>query len=228
MVGPSGGRSSLPWASLLDPVANARALGDIQAQAFRAAGDLVERLAAAADENRRARSPSGDGRPDDPAATNGDAAPMVDAWIEMLRRISIDTFPGTARGDAQRERAEIDIRGGSPGPCLRLSVDESGEKPSGDAEAWLHNGTTTAFGPLRLRVGALWSPGGALLDATVACDPSCIDELPPRSSRGIVLSVAKRAGDARLPAGIFRGVLQVDGAPDVWLPIEVVVTERGS
>jgi hypothetical protein len=217
----------LPWASLLDPVANARALGDIQAQALRAAGDLVERLAAAADENRLSGGRSRERRPDDPAATNGDTAQLIDAWIEMLRRVSTQ-FAGAASGDADHERAEIDIRGGSPGPGLRLVVNESGEKDADDAEVWLHNGTTTAFGPLRLRVGGLWSPGGTLLGVTIECDPSCVEELPARSSRGIALSVAKDGADAPLPAGIFRGVLQVDGAPDVWLPIEVVVTGSGS
>jgi hypothetical protein len=227
MAGPSGGRSSLPWASLLDPVANAKALGDIQAQALRAAGDLVERLAAAADESRLSGAPSREGRPGDPAATNGDAAQLIDAWIEMLRRVSTQVG-GAAPGDADRERAEVDIRGGSPGPGLRLVVNESGEKALDDAEVWLHNGTTTAFGPLRLRVGGLWSPGGTLLDARIECDPSCVEELPARSSRGIVLAVAKDGVDAPLPAGVFRGVLQVDGAPDVWLPIEVLVTGSGS
>jgi hypothetical protein len=227
MAGPSGGRNSLPWASLLDPLANARALGDIQAQALRAAGDLVERLAAAADESRLSGAPSRERRPDDAASTNGDAAQLVDAWIEMLRRVSTQVA-GSAAGGADRERAEIDIGGGGPGAGLRLVVNESGEKPSDDAEVWLHNGTTTGFGPLSLRVGGLWSPGGTLLDATIECDPPCVDELPPRSSRGIVLSVAKDGAGAPLPAGVFRGVLQVDGAPDVWLPIEVVVTGSGS
>ena len=38
------GAGGLPWSSLFDPVANAKALGDVRAHGLRAASDLVERL----------------------------------------------------------------------------------------------------------------------------------------------------------------------------------------
>src|SRR5262245_17490523 len=102
MTGPSDGRSSLPWASLLDPVANARALGDIQAQALRAAGELVERLAAAADEASAARPASAAGGPtsDGSPRPTGDASRLIDAWVEMLQRVS-SSFGGATPGGSR-------------------------------------------------------------------------------------------------------------------------------
>ncbi|HEY1738969.1 MAG TPA: hypothetical protein VGI86_09680, partial [Acidimicrobiia bacterium] len=90
----------------------------------------------------------------------------------------------------------------------------------GHTEAWLHNGTTAGAGPLTLHAGELRAPDGTLLGASVVCDPSRIDSLPGRSSRGVTVSVRRHG---RVRAGIYRGLIQVEGAPDVWLAVEVMV-----
>ena len=87
-------------------------------------------------------------------------------------------------------------------------------------EAWLHNGTTTGVGPLTLHAGELRASDGALLGASVVCDPGRIDSLPGRSSRGITVAVRRHG---RVRAGTYRGLIQVEGAPEVWLAVEVTV-----
>jgi hypothetical protein len=54
----------------------------------------------------------------------------------------------------------------------------------------------------------------------VVCDPGRIDSLPGRSSRGVTVSVRRHG---RVRAGTYRGLIQVEGAPDVWLAVEVIV-----
>jgi hypothetical protein len=73
---------------------------------------------------------------------------------------------------------------------------------------------------LTLRCAALTDAGGEVLAAGVSFDPSEVPLLPPRSSRGVVISVAA-SGPPR-PA-IYRGTIQADGAPALWLPVEVTV-----
>ena len=86
------------------------------------------------------------------------------------------------------------------------------------------SGCTTAprhaAGPLKLRCGALTAPGGEVLEARVDFDPAEVSPLPPRSSRGVTVSVAI-GGEPR--PGIYRGTIQADGAPPLWLPVEVAV-----
>ena len=86
---------------------------------------------------------------------------------------------------------------------------------------WLHNGTSTAVGPLALRCGPLSDADGAVLDgAEVGFEPREVDPLPARSSRAVVVSLAA-AGPLR--PGTYRGTIQAQGAPRLWLPLEVVV-----
>jgi hypothetical protein len=87
-------------------------------------------------------------------------------------------------------------------------------------EVWLHNGTSAAVGPLALRCGALSAASGAVLDARVQFDPAEVPLLPPRSSRGVVISVL---ADGEPRPGVYRGTIQADGAPALWLPVEVAV-----
>jgi hypothetical protein len=86
---------------------------------------------------------------------------------------------------------------------------------------WLHNGTAEAKTGLRLHAGDLRAHDGSTLPASaLRFDPPSLDELPARSSRGVIVTADVADG---LPAGVYRGVLLVAGAPDVWLPIVVTV-----
>jgi hypothetical protein len=207
------------WKSLLDPRANARALGDVQAQALRAAGDLVERLAHSVDgpegESDERTDAAGGG-----SAPSGDAARLVDVWLEMLSRIA-SAFDGSASpGSDQNGRVDVDLLASGGG---RLRLVATPLERSAAAEIWLHNRSAEPISALCLHAGDLLSPAGVPLVATMAFDPCRIDEMPARSSRGVELTVTVHEGAA---PGTFRGVLQIAGAPQAWVALELVVGAR--
>jgi hypothetical protein len=198
-------RSSVP---LFDPVAGMRAVADIQAEGLRAASDLLERVLEP-DERARAEPSPSPSRP-----SERDYAGLLDAWVELLQRASAGLVP---RGDPGHTTISLDSEMASP--PVRLAL-EGAEHASGTAgEVWLHNGTSAAVGPLSLRCGALSAADGAVLDAQVAFDPGELP-LPPRSSRGIIISVLA-VSDPH--PGVYRGTIQAEGAPALWLPLEVTV-----
>ena len=221
MVGQPGEGRGTAWQwAMFDPVANAQALADVQAQALRAAGDLVERLAQSVDGARERRRPNtrNGSAPDGGATAAGDALRLVETWIDLLQRAS-SSFAKAGNGAApDHERVEVHLDGDTPAGTVRLEMLDTSS--GAHTEAWLHNGTTTGVGPLTLHAGELRAPDGALLGATVVCDPSRIDSMPGRSSRGITVSVRRHA---RVRPGTYRGLIQVEGAPDVWLAVEVTV-----
>jgi len=202
------------WASWFDPVANARAFGDIQSQALRAAGDLVDRLAHAVD-----GPPAADGRGDDAAAAepdgSGDAARLVERWAEILGRIARAFDPMSSAAD---RRVDVDLAAGSGG-SLRLTWVAPGPAAG---EAWLRNGGPERVGPLAIRVGELVAADGRNLDATVNVDPEKIEEMPGRSSRGLTISVAPEGTPL---VGVFRALVQVDGVDATWFALEIEVPD---
>jgi hypothetical protein len=54
----------------------------------------------------------------------------------------------------------------------------------------------------------------------VRFDPSELELLPARSSRGVAVSLAAARP---LRPGAYRGAIQARGAPGLWLPLEVVI-----
>ena len=152
-------------------------------------------------ERMLAVEPPAPGAPE-PAA---DYSAVLDAWLDLARRtaagLSAPGHPLTVPIDA------VDI-----GPAVRLLAGES-------VEVWLHNGTTTPAGPFELRCGPLTRVDGTVLDATIRFDPARVESLPGRSSRAVSVAL-----DGAPAAGVYRGVLQADGAPDLWLPLQVTVT----
>lgn len=224
MVGQPGEGRGTAWQwAMFDPVANAQALADVQAQALRAAGDLVERLAQSVDgaRERASAEPENGSAPDGAATAAGDALRLVETWIDLLQRAS-SSFANVATRDSQSTdngRVEVHLDSDAPaGGTVRLEMLDTGS--GAHTEAWLHNGTTTGVGPLALHAGELRAPDGTLLGASVVCDPGRIDSLPGRSSRGVTVSVRRHG---RVRAGTYRGLIQVEGAPDVWLAVEVIV-----
>jgi hypothetical protein len=225
-----------PWASLLDPVANARALADVQALGLRAAGELVERFVRSADDGGPATNsdapPAAGGEPAGSTAAAGPAGEigrLLEVWMELLRQTA-ETFaatngaarPGPHAGSRHEDPpgVRIDLTTGPSSGTPRVAVDTHGAAVDGGAELWLHNDTTQSVGPVELHCGDLRGPEGDLLAATLRFEPARIRELPARSGRGIRVCV--RAPAPLLP-GRYRAVVQVAGAPDVWMPLEVVV-----
>jgi hypothetical protein len=191
--------------NLFDPVAGMQVMADIQAEGLRAAGALLERmLGSEPDTNgNRAESPT------------DDYAALVNAWTELTRR-----FIGGMVEPGQPASVSVSLETNGVGPQVRL-VREPSSTDAVSTDVWLHNGTSSAVGPLVLRCGELRdSDGKKLKGAKVRFDPRKLEPLPARSSRAVTVSLA--ATDELRP-GTFRGTIQAKGAPNLWLPLEVTV-----
>jgi hypothetical protein len=200
---PDGEKAHERSFSRFDPVAGMRAIADIQAEGLRAASSLLERILRSEPDGHGSQSQS-------PA---GDYTSLVDAWTDLLRR----TVAGLAH-PGQPGAVTVPVDSSGVGPPLRLVLREADPAV---VEVWLHNGTSSDVGPLVLRCGELSDSDGTVLDgAEVSFEPRDVALLPARSSRAVVMSLA--AGGALLP-GIYRGTIQAQGAPRLWLPLEVVV-----
>ena len=104
---------------------------------------------------------------------------------------------------------------------MRLALNDSSEDPAAGTDVWIHNATATPVGPLVMRCGALRnSEGKKLKGAKVRFAPREVEPLPPRSGRAVTVSLKRK--DAVRP-GTYRGTIQADGAPQLGLPIEVVI-----
>jgi hypothetical protein len=201
--GANGRKRSNP---LFDPVAGMRAMAEIQADGLRAASELLERML----------QPDRDASPAPTRSAQRDYTALVDAWAELLQRIA----DGLAR-PVESGAMTIPVDSGAVGPPVRLVLEPSEPRERTTTELWLHNGTSAPVGPLVLRCGELTAPDGAVLDdAQVRFDPGEVALLPPRSSRGVLVSLA---ASGPLCPGIYRGTIQADGAPMLWLPVEATV-----
>jgi hypothetical protein len=180
-----------------------RAMADIQAEGLRAAGELLERtLRGEPDGNRSSSEPP-----------TRDYTALVDAWTELLRR----TVAGVAAGDPGTVTVSIDAAG--VGPPLRLTLEEPAADSGAASEIWLHNGTPGAVGPLVLRCGDLRSSKGKRLKgAKLRFEPREVEWLEGRSSRAVKVWLVTK--DTPRP-GVYRGTIQAEGAPGLWLPVEV-------
>ena len=111
----------LPWASVFDPAANARALSAIQAEGFRAASRIVDRFVRAVESNsgRETAVP-----PSDTQVTNGNAAVngngavdgikeferLTRAWWSMTGQFLLRSLPATAKTDSESVSLDVAIR----------------------------------------------------------------------------------------------------------------------
>lgn len=195
-----------PSLSLFDPVAGMRVMADIQAEGLRAAGALLERMLGAEPEENGDR----------PAPPAGEYAALVDAWADLIRRF-VAGMAQPGRPDAVT--AAVD--GSGVGRPVRLALGESTGEAGAVADVWLHNGTSSAVGPLVLRCGELRnSDGKKLKGAKVRFDPRKVEPLPARSSRAVAVSLVAKD---ELRPGVYRGTIQAQGAPKLWLPLEVAI-----
>ena len=200
-----GESSQKPSRPLFDPVAGVRAMADIQAEGLRAAGDLIERMLGSEPDDARPR----------PSSAAGDYTALVEAWTDLLRG-TVDGFARLSRPGA----VTVAVDSTGIGPQLRLAHD-SGDADGSTAEVWIHNGTSSAVGPLALRCGQLSDCEGTMLEGADVCfEPPEVASLPARSSRAFVVSLA---ASRPLRPGTYRGTIQARGAPGLWLPLEVVI-----
>jgi hypothetical protein len=227
-------RSAAP---LFGPAAGMRVLADVQRRGLVAAGELVDRLIGAVDGDHDGGDAAGTPTPlvpgADPLTTD-----IVSAWVHVFQR-GLQTMAAAARRDGPgtfdgEQIVTADLARGTVTGALHIQVaahhspdngiasparDRAGR--TGSAEVWLHNGTAEPMTGLRPHSGDLRAHNGSTLpESALRFDPPWLDDLAGRSSRGVVVVVEAADG---VPGGMYRGVLLVAGAPDVWLPIVVSV-----
>jgi hypothetical protein len=211
--------TELPWASVFDPAANARALSAIQAQGFRAASRVVDRFAeiaggkAPAPRQGAGSNGAGDGT-SAPPLTPGlspDVDLIITTWWTVVGQMFRAMRGETAAGGGQSVSVDVatDVATGS----VHLDVGDS-------AEIWLHNSGSEDAADTVLRCSDLLAhDGGVIGSAAVHFTPAVVP-LPARSSRGVGVQVESGEG---IGPGSYRGTILLSGHPEVWLPIVVTV-----
>jgi hypothetical protein len=218
-----GRNGEVPWASVFDPAANARALTSIQAEGFRAASQIVDRFVRIA-----AKGLNGDGQPasqgarlsDDQRADlfgATDVEPLIRSWWSVLGQLFVrSTPPRIARADSP-DRATLELSNAEARGELTL---ESSGAGAAIAQVWLHNADANDLGQVRLRCSDLLSAdGGVVSSAAMAFDPAVVP-MPGRSSRGIEVKVELAQN---YQPGLYRGTLLVEGHPHLWLPVVLTI-----
>lgn len=224
------GRAERGAASIFDPVVGVRALADVQRRSLFAAGELVDRLVRLVDGDagasvRRDDAPratvesSASAPPARPPASVDD---VVELWLELVR-LGADVIRQFARPAARDlgKGATLDVGSRNSAESVRLVAGPGHGATGSDpmAEIWLHNGTERAQEGIELHASDLTAHDGTSLPAgAVEFRPTIID-LPARSSRGVVVTVA--VGDT--PPATYRGIILATNLPEVWLPLEVRV-----
>jgi hypothetical protein len=226
---------ALPWAFVLDPAANARALGEVQRRGLSAARELIERVASTVDRRDDPQQPFGWMGTDAGSNGGGPRTPpelvtqFMQAWWELGMNTMTAFLPywngSPTNGSSGHQRSEspsaapvVDVTGETVSALWHLKADPEGSVQLA-SELWLRNSSPESIGVLRLSVSELRSTSGPTISATeLTLDPSSIAELPARSARGVQLKV--RLGQ-RVPAGTFRGVLHCEGGADLRIPIEL-------
>jgi hypothetical protein len=202
---------------------------DVQERSRHAARALVERLIATVDGERAVDDGEPlDGAEDDDVAGSAEphgvfGADLVDSWAELWRT-TMTSLAAAVTDAAASPSKEARLEIGSPIAAAPIRVVVDPATWAGTADVWVHNPTDADIDELHLHCSPPRSHDGrGLGDAAVRFDPNGF-ELPARSSRGV--RVAVEANGA--PVGVFRGILQVRGIADQWLPIEIEIAEPGA
>ncbi len=212
--------NDLPWASVFDPAANARALSSIQAEGFRAASELVDRLVRitgtglnGTDWPTISTAPlTNEQRADIFGAT--DVAPLVRSWWSVVGQMLLGS---EAPNPSAQEGPAVDLDKARAAGRLDMVVTAPGVAT---AEVWLHNRGTTDFGDVTLHCSDLLGHDGSVISSdSVRVDPHVV-LMPPRCSRGITVEV-RVAQDVH--AGTYRGNLLASGGQGLWLPVTIAV-----
>jgi hypothetical protein len=217
--GGNGMSSDLPWSSVFDSAANMRALSAIQADALRAASELVDRfvrMAAAGLNGGESPAPTASGEPADLYGATG-LEPFVTSWWAMVDQLLRISSPRPQGDTAEADTATLDFAAAQATGRLQLSSVAPG---AATAEVWLHNRGPVDMGKVALRCGDLLSHDGNVIAARLMRFEPDLVPMPARSSRGVTVEVDI---DEHVAPGSYRGMLVADGHPDVWLPIEFVV-----
>jgi len=234
--GENGNLSDVPWASVFDPAANARALSAIQAEGFRAASELVDRFVGLAGlgGNGGERTPATNGAERTPATSAAGIPNAVGASVfggpdfERLMKswwsVTGQFLLGSARiaGLPTAGGASFDLTKADGKGLLELDVALPGRATS---EVWLHNRGPDDLGLVRLHCSDLLAHDGCVVPSSAMhIEPNPVP-MPRRSSRGVSINVD--ASDGVHP-GVYRGNLLADGHPDLWLPVVLTIRMPGT
>jgi hypothetical protein len=216
-----GSVNDLPWASVFDPAANARALSAIQAEGFRAASELVDRFVRVAT-SRSGKEPATESavrltneqRADLFGVT--DIEPLIRSWWSMVGQFLLGAAPAAGAAGVP-EPATLDLSNASTDGGLDLRAPAGG---TATADVWLHNRGPADLGQIRLRCSDLLAhDGGVITTTAVAFEPRAV-AMPGRSSRGVELKIDVSQG---IPPGVYRGIVLAEGHPGLWLPVVITV-----
>jgi hypothetical protein len=202
--------SELPWSFVFDPVANARALADVQRRGLEAARQVVDRLLARMEPGDGSSGLSEEGPKKDPD--------LAQLWAAFAFQTMSAFSPsnGTNHSVAPGIGA-VECSGGEATGCVILTALPDGKVEAGSF--WLQNSSRRASGELRVQMGELRSPEGAVVIGLEA-EPSLIGSLAAGSARLVTLSgMLSGCFDGR----VYRGLIQVAGAPDVVVAVTVEV-----
>jgi hypothetical protein len=231
--GDDGTIDDLPWASVFDPAANARALSAIQAEGFRAASRIVDRFvrAVGSDGSGQMTAPlpgtgvtNGNAAVDPNGAANGNDAGVAGvqelerltrAWWSMVGQFLLRSMPVTAQ--AGGHPVSLDVNNADSKGALNLEATVAG---SASTEVWLHNRGPDDRADVRLQCSDLLSHEGDVIRADAVLIDTAVVPMPRRSSRGVAITI-NVAPEVR--PGIYRGTLLASGHPDLWLPVVLTV-----
>jgi hypothetical protein len=214
----------LPWASVFDPAANARALSAIQTEGFRAASRIVDQFVRVVrpGTNDEATAPPADSSSGNAAVSPNDAVDgsselerLTRAWWSMVGQSLLRSTPRTPT--AGSESVSLDVNNPDSRRAINLEAPVGG---SANSEVWLHNRGSDDRGDVRLRCSDLLSHEGKVIGAAaVRMDPVVVP-MPTRSSRGVAITIDIAP---EVPPGVYRGTLLASGHPDLWLPMMLTV-----
>jgi hypothetical protein len=217
-----GRNGDLPWASVFEPAANARALTAIQTEGFRAASEIVDRFVRIASNGL-----NGDGRASTVASLSDDqradlfgatdVEPLIRSWWSVVGQMFVRSAPPRVATEDSPVPATLDFSNAEARGQLSLEADGAGAV---NAEVWLHNASANDLGQVRLRCSDLLSDdGNVVASGVMAFDPAVVP-LPGRSSRGIDVKIEV---PHNAQPGLYRGTLLVEGHPNLWLPVALAV-----
>lgn len=214
-----GSINDLPWASVFDPAANARAFTEIQAEGFRAASQLVDRFVRIASTGGRREYTAPQVHPGDGNGVPDDASPELERLMRSWWSIAGQFLRGSERfaNATLTDRATLDLVSRDAGGALDVVAVAPG---AASAEVWLHNRGESDLGEIRLRCSDLLCHDGGLINAAaVVFDPELVP-MPARCSRGVAVRIEIAP---EVVPGRYRGSVLAEGQPDLWLPVDVTV-----
>lgn len=214
-INDDGTIDDLPWASVFDPAANARALSAIQAEGFRAASRIVDRFVRAVEPKADAARQGGD---TGDSATGGGVQEferLTRAWWSMAGQFLLRSLPAPPKTDSGSVSLDVSDPGAHRGVNFDVAVGESAS-----SVIWLHNRGPDDRGEVRLHVSDLLSHDGNVMPAAALRIGTEVVPMPARSSRGVDITVDVAA---EVRPGVYRGNVLASGNPDLWLPVLLTV-----